>query len=459
MKRSWWIIVCLCCSVCLGCKPQTPQGCVEGKAPQGVEKMCLIQKTGISRAVAEAFVDSLGNYRLTYDLKHPEIFTLTDGRYKKNIPLYIVPGDRMRVDFVAEEVKFRGDQKKNNQFLKKYHVWQQELTKQFPGNLQIPAAEKGTALNKADAAIAFIDKANLKDKVFAGTLKATVIMDKYNSLLNYPGIYKMIFGVDAPVDSDYYDFVSEVDLSSEYWVNVSGVYGFLQDLFQVMDTYGYLKAGLGDYLLKRGEQIQNDRLREEYFLYALGLELYGFNQNFNKLAAGIESQIVTEPGKLRLNELKNEYQTQLANNEAFMAGVPAFDFAGVDTDGKTHTLKELRGNIVVVDVWNTGCKPCIAEIPYLKKMEKRFEGREVVFVSYSLDTDEAVWKKFLTTWNMKGNQWIDTLGFKADIVKAFALKGIPRFMVFGRGGQIIDVYAPRPSDSRLTLLLEQELAK
>ena len=41
-------------------------------------------------------------------------------------------------------------------------------------------------------------------------------------------------------------------------------------------------------------------------------------------------------------------------------GKPAPDFTGVDTNGKTHTLKELRGKTVILEWTNDGC-------PYVKK--------------------------------------------------------------------------------------------
>lgn len=113
----------------------------------------------------------------------------------------------------------------------------------------------------------------------------------------------------------------------------------------------------------------------------------------------------------------------------------------------------------MVDVWNTGCKPCIAEIPYLKKLEQKFEGKDVIFISYSLDTKKEVWKKFLEKHEVGGNQWVNTEAFKSDFVRDYMINFIPRFLVFSKAGTIVETYAPRPSNPRLAQLIEEELIR
>ena len=59
------------------------------------------------------------------------------------------------------------------------------------------------------------------------------------------------------------------------------------------------------------------------------------------------------------------------------------DFTYPDVTGKQVSLSDFRGKVVLIDVWATWCGPCNAEIPKLKELEKKLEGRNICFVSIS----------------------------------------------------------------------------
>lgn len=63
--------------------------------------------------------------------------------------------------------------------------------------------------------------------------------------------------------------------------------------------------------------------------------------------------------------------------------------------GGTTSLKDLKGKYVYIDVWATWCGPCKAEIPHLKSLEEKYQGKNIVFVSISVDSkeDHDAWQK------------------------------------------------------------------
>jgi thiol-disulfide isomerase/thioredoxin len=62
---------------------------------------------------------------------------------------------------------------------------------------------------------------------------------------------------------------------------------------------------------------------------------------------------------------------------------PAVAFT--DAAGKSHTLAEFKGKVVVLNLWATFCGPCVIEMPTLAKLDSASAGRAVVIVPVSVD--------------------------------------------------------------------------
>lgn len=140
----------------------------------------------------------------------------------------------------------------------------------------------------------------------------------------------------------------------------------------------------------------------------------------------------------------------------YARGNKAFDFTFEDQENKMVSLSDFQGKLVLVDVWATTCRPCVAEIPFLKKVEEHFSGKEIVFIGISTDRlkDRNIWEKFVTEQNLPGIQ-LFAGGFENSLVKDYQISSIPRFMLFDREGKIITVDAPLPSNPELSRLIEQ----
>jgi thiol-disulfide isomerase/thioredoxin len=60
------------------------------------------------------------------------------------------------------------------------------------------------------------------------------------------------------------------------------------------------------------------------------------------------------------------------------------------TDGKTHDIAQLRGNVVVVSFGATWCQPCAEELRVLEQLRKEYEGKPVKFFWVSLENEDEV---------------------------------------------------------------------
>lgn len=134
-----------------------------------------------------------------------------------------------------------------------------------------------------------------------------------------------------------------------------------------------------------------------------------------------------------------------------LKGKASPEFTFENHKGGTTKLSDLKGQYVYIDIWATWCAPCRQEIPYLQKTEKKYEGKKIAFVSISVDTknDYDKWKSFVTTKHLGGIQLIADNDWNSDFIQKYGVTGIPRFILLGPDGNIVNSDAPRPSDPKL----------
>lgn len=154
---------------------------------------------------------------------------------------------------------------------------------------------------------------------------------------------------------------------------------------------------------------------------------------------------------------KNDLIQKMKNIRNFVNGSPAPSFELMDNNDKKVTLADFKGKYVYIDFWATWCKPCIAEIPSLKKVEEKFKDKNIVFLSISIDNQKDIgkWKKFILDNELHGPQLIGDNGWKSKVSKEYIIQSVPRFVLIDTEGFLVDIDAPRPSDSKLTKMLNK----
>ncbi|HEX5045150.1 MAG TPA: TlpA disulfide reductase family protein [Candidatus Polarisedimenticolaceae bacterium] len=59
-------------------------------------------------------------------------------------------------------------------------------------------------------------------------------------------------------------------------------------------------------------------------------------------------------------------------------------------DDAPHRLSELRGSVVLLNLWATWCPPCRRELPDLDRLQKAYAGQGLVVVTLSNEEREAL---------------------------------------------------------------------
>lgn len=137
-------------------------------------------------------------------------------------------------------------------------------------------------------------------------------------------------------------------------------------------------------------------------------------------------------------------------------GKPAPYFEYENEKGAKIKRSDFKGKYVFIDLWATWCKPCVTEFPSLQRLEERYAGKNIAFVSISLDKIElrAKWKKMLADKHLDGIQLIADKDFNSDFVKAFHVQAIPHFILVAPNGIVLEPQALYPSDENLVKQLD-----
>lgn len=73
-------------------------------------------------------------------------------------------------------------------------------------------------------------------------------------------------------------------------------------------------------------------------------------------------------------------------------GQKAPDFTITDVDGKTRSLKDYAGKVLVVDFWATYCKPCVEHLRDYNDAAYELSKQGVEFLGLSMDDSDAAIK-------------------------------------------------------------------
>jgi peroxiredoxin len=113
---------------------------------------------------------------------------------------------------------------------------------------------------------------------------------------------------------------------------------------------------------------------------------------------------------------------------------PAFTL--VDLAGKSVSLSDFRGKVVVLDFWATWCPPCRREIPDFINLQKQYAAQGVQIIGIALDEPEKV-QAFARD---NGMNYPVLLGNDAISALYGGIEGIPTTFIIDKTGRIVNKF-------------------
>ena len=78
-----------------------------------------------------------------------------------------------------------------------------------------------------------------------------------------------------------------------------------------------------------------------------------------------------------------------------VAGDSAPEFTVATDTGRTVSLPNFGGKVLVLNFWASWCPPCVQETPSLSQFAQQYANKGVVVLAVSVDRDEKAYRGFL----------------------------------------------------------------
>ena len=456
MKKIYLIIAAIAIVSC-NSEPKVDYAIISGTITNAASEKATIYKQADRSVVKEMVLTENGTLNDTIKLKEGSLYSMYQGR--NTINLYLSAGDNVTINYDAKEfkntLKIEGIGAVYAKYLlaksQKYSELVSEGTdvyvkeeKEYQKTFQeIKQAQDDFLFNYDSISEDFkqIEKRNIKYQYLSN-------LNKYKSYHSYyakkPDFKPSEGFLNELNDLDY---TSEADFnfSSNYNELVTANYRNMAEELIKKDSLEYDIA-----MLTVSGQIKNETIKNTLLFDA---SKYGITYT-NDLEGFYKMFIALSTDKEHNKEITKSYnalKTVAKGNDS-----PKFmDYE--NNAGGTTSLDDLKGKYVYVDVWATWCGPCIAEIPSLKKVEKQYHGKNIEFVSISIDKikDHDKWKKMIIDKELGGMQLYADNNWESKFIEDYLIKGIPRFIIIDPAGKIVSSNAPRPSDKKLTELFDE----
>jgi len=125
-------------------------------------------------------------------------------------------------------------------------------------------------------------------------------------------------------------------------------------------------------------------------------------------------------------------------------GFTAVNLSLPDINGKTVSLSELHGKVVLIDFWASWCGPCRRNNPRLVKLYNKYHQKGLEIYGVSLDENVNSWKNAVKHDKLEWIQVIDDKGLDSAAATLYGVDMIPSSFLLDRGGIIRTVNAEGP---------------
>ena len=126
----------------------------------------------------------------------------------------------------------------------------------------------------------------------------------------------------------------------------------------------------------------------------------------------------------------------LSGKPRLVKGMSAPNFTLPGLDGKTVSLADYKGKVVLLNIWATWCPPCVDEMPSMEKLHQELKGEAFEILAVSIDASGAkAVLPFMKKHQLSFPALTDT---KGAIKNLYQTTGVPESFIIDKDGIIVE---------------------
>lgn len=156
-----------------------------------------------------------------------------------------------------------------------------------------------------------------------------------------------------------------------------------------------------------------------------------------------------DPKPREVKELSNWNAAKIKKQ---LAGRAAPELAVTDIHGKSFTLADLKGKVVLLDFWTTWCPPCREDASNLDKLYQKYGEHDLAIVGISVSEERRIVESFL---EKHPHSFAIVLTTENDMPRPYQVRAFPTYIVINRDGNVESAVEGDQGFSELRKLLKK----
>lgn len=416
---------------------------------EAIKVINIFKREMMRRPAASDTIKANSQFQLSMNLKTSGFYILSDdSNPSAEVVIYLNPGDQIVMKIGSEGCVMSGKGSEINQLL-------YDINKKY-------GYDKASLINFPQVYNSRIK--DIQQSKIAEVIRRKAVLLGYAQGEYLSKIYVPFIESKTHPSGEGIMPINTIDLNIRLVPEIVIYPGWNQLITELM--FAKMNAGLlkvnniRSWVADFGNSIENEMLREQYMAITLDQAVsYGDLTAVTKEINIALPFIKNQQRKADVMALKAKAAQRMSFYKNTLPGTDLSAFAFRDINGKQVKISDFEGKLIFIDIWTTGCMPCMAEAPYLAKLENEMKGKDIVFLSISCDSGPVSWQKTIKQYNLTAEHHLLMNGGYNDPFFEKVLKsGVPRFLILDKEGKMLDFNTcKRPSNPLLKIYLTELL--
>ena len=126
------------------------------------------------------------------------------------------------------------------------------------------------------------------------------------------------------------------------------------------------------------------------------------------------------------------------------------------SDGRKVDLQKMKGKVVLIDYWASWCGPCMAALPEVIDLYKKYQPKGFEIVGINLDKQQALMEQVVHQFQIPWPQYCDAKGWGNKFALEYNVTSIPAVWLVDKKGILRTMNARENLEQQIKDLLAEE---